>query len=158
MQKNLAPKRGWWWRHMLHGQLPSTKLGPVTRTGTCTKTIFGAVGNLLCGFLVGSLLGAIRGLKLFLGFPESWPPFGRKCPPVNLLCDRDSIVYTYTDLYSYISKCTVYTDMYVYLILYVSIPIYIGGWGGEPTGKSFRFVRACVRARRGEAVWSSERQ
>ena len=25
-----------------------------------------------------------------------------------------------------------------------------------PTGKSFRFVRACERARRGEAVWASE--
>ena len=39
----------------------------------------------------------------------------------------------------------------------------IGGWGGEsvvkpPTGKSFRFVRACERARRGEAVWASERR
>ena len=35
--------------------------------------------------------------------------------------------------------------------------------GGEsfvkpPTGKSFRFVRACERARRGEAVWASERR
>ena len=27
-----------------------------------------------------------------------------------------------------------------------------------PTGKSFRFVRACERARRGEAVWASERR
>ena len=27
---------------------------------------------------------------------------------------------------------------------------YIGGWGCS-TGKSFRFVRACERARRGEA-------
>ena len=27
-----------------------------------------------------------------------------------------------------------------------------------PTGKSFRFVRACGRARRGEAVWASERR
>ena len=26
-----------------------------------------------------------------------------------------------------------------------------------PTGKSFRFVRACERARRGEAAWASER-
>ena len=39
----------------------------------------------------------------------------------------------------------------------------IGGWGGEsvvkpPTGKSFRFVRASERARRGEAVWASERR
>ena len=34
----------------------------------------------------------------------------------------------------------------------------IGGWGGSPTGKSFRFVRACERARRGEAVWASERR
>ena len=44
-----------------------------------------------------------------------------------------------------------------------SIVTYIGGWGGEsvvkpPTGKSFRFVRACERARRGEAVWASERR
>ena len=45
---------------------------------------------------------------------------------------------------------------------------HIGGWGGEsfvtPTGKSFRFVRSCERARRGEAkpgyeaVWASERR
>ena len=39
---------------------------------------------------------------------------------------------------------------------------YIGGWGGEffvtPTGKSFCFIRACERARRGEAVWASERR
>ena len=28
----------------------------------------------------------------------------------------------------------------------------------SPTGKSFRFVRACERARRGEAVWASERR
>ena len=27
-----------------------------------------------------------------------------------------------------------------------------------PTGRSFRFVRACERARRGEAVWASERR
>ena len=41
--------------------------------------------------------------------------------------------------------------------------IYSGGWGGEsfvkpPTGKSFRFVRACERASRGEAVWASEKR
>ena len=34
--------------------------------------------------------------------------------------------------------------------------------GGEsivtPTGKSFRFVHACERARRGDAVWASERR
>ena len=34
--------------------------------------------------------------------------------------------------------------------IYIYIYIYIGGWGGEsaaaPTGKSFRFVRACERA------------
>ena len=30
--------------------------------------------------------------------------------------------------------------------------------GGSPTGKSFRFVRACERARRGEAAWASERR
>ena len=30
--------------------------------------------------------------------------------------------------------------------------------GVSPTGKSFRFVRACERARRGEAVWASERR
>ena len=44
----------------------------------------------------------------------------------------------------------------------IIIGIIIGGWGGEsfvtPTGKSFRFVRACERARRGEAVWASERR
>ena len=28
----------------------------------------------------------------------------------------------------------------------------------SPTGKSFRFVRACERARRGEAAWASERR
>ena len=48
------------------------------------------------------------------------------------------------------------------LCLSLSLYIYIGGWGGEsfvtPTGKSFRFVRACERARRGEAVWASERR
>ena len=27
-----------------------------------------------------------------------------------------------------------------------------------PTGKSFRFVRACERARRGQAAWASERR
>ena len=52
--------------------------------------------------------------------------------------------------------------MYVcmYVCMYVGV---VGGWGGEsvvkpPTGKSFRFVRACERARRGEAVWASERR
>ena len=30
--------------------------------------------------------------------------------------------------------------------------------GVSPTGKSFRFVRACERARRGEAAWASERR
>ena len=49
--------------------------------------------------------------------------------------------------------------MYIHTYIY----IYVGGWGGEslvkpPTGKSFRFVRACERARRGEAVWASERR
>ena len=39
----------------------------------------------------------------------------------------------------------------------------VGGWGGEsfvkpPTGRSFRFVRACERARQGEAAWTSERR
>ena len=28
----------------------------------------------------------------------------------------------------------------------------------SPTEESFRFVRACERARRGEAVWASERR
>ena len=28
----------------------------------------------------------------------------------------------------------------------------------SPTGKSFRFVRACERARRGEAAWAGERR
>ena len=28
----------------------------------------------------------------------------------------------------------------------------IGGWGGNPTWKSFRFVRACERARRSETA------
>ena len=40
----------------------------------------------------------------------------------------------------------------------VVLLLYIGGWGGSPTGKSFRFVRACERARRGEAAWASERR
>ena len=35
------------------------------------------------------------------------------------------------------------------VVLSVSFSISIGGWGGSPTGKSFRFVRACERA--GEA-------
>ena len=30
--------------------------------------------------------------------------------------------------------------------------------GVSPTGQSFCFVRACERARRGEAVWASERR
>ena len=34
--------------------------------------------------------------------------------------------------------------------------VYIGGWAGEsaaaPTGKSFRFVRACERARTGREI------
>ena len=41
-------------------------------------------------------------------------------------------------------------------IIYIYIYI-IGVWGVSPTGKSFRFVRACERARRGEAAWASER-
>ena len=54
-------------------------------------------------------------------------------------------------------------DIYIYNNAYNSYNTYIGGWGGEsvvkpPTGKSFRFVRACERARRGEAVWASERR
>ena len=37
--------------------------------------------------------------------------------------------------------------------------LYILEVGGvSPTGKSFRFVRACERARRGEAAWASERR
>ena len=47
-------------------------------------------------------------------------------------------------------------------LIFIHSHAYIGGWGGEsfvtPTGKSFRFVRACERARRGEAAWASERR
>ena len=57
--------------------------------------------------------------------------------------------------------CT-YIQICVYIYIYIYIYIHIGGWRGEsfvtPTGKSFRFVRACERARRGEAVWASERR
>ena len=39
----------------------------------------------------------------------------------------------------------------VYIYIYIYMYVYIGGWGGEsfvrpPTGKSFRFVRACERS------------
>jgi hypothetical protein len=58
--------------------------------------------------------------------------------------------------------CVTYARVYISVQLCVYIYIY---WrlGGEsfvkpPTGKSFRFVRACGRARRGEAVWASERR
>ena len=41
---------------------------------------------------------------------------------------------------------------YTYIYIYIHITIHIGGWGGEsfvkpPTGKSFRFVRACEDVR-----------
>ena len=46
--------------------------------------------------------------------------------------------------------------------VWVCVDMCVGGWGvfelASPTGKSFRFVRACERARRGEAVWASERR
>ena len=57
--------------------------------------------------------------------------------------------------------------MYMYMYMSMScicicICIYmywrLGGLSlGPPTGKSFRFVRASERARRGEAAWASER-
>ena len=48
---------------------------------------------------------------------------------------------------------SLYTSLYLYILIYIYIYIYIGGWGERVrqhlprTGKSFRFVRACVRAR-----------
>ena len=44
-------------------------------------------------------------------------------------------------------------DMYIHVCMHT---LEVGGV--SPTGKSFRFVRACERARRGEAVWASERR
>ena len=45
----------------------------------------------------------------------------------------------------------IYVDIYTHIYIYIYYTrIFIGGWGGEsaaaPTGKSFRFVRACERA------------
>ena len=49
--------------------------------------------------------------------------------------------------------------MHDYIYIYIYIYIYVLEVEGlESTGKSFRFVRACERARRGEAVWASERR
>ena len=48
----------------------------------------------------------------------------------------------------------------IYIYIYIHI-LEVGGvspFVKPPTGKSFRFVRACERARRGEAVWASERR
>ena len=48
--------------------------------------------------------------------------------------------------------------MFIYVYMYI---LEVGGvspFVKPPTGKSFRFVRACERARRGEAVWASERR
>ena len=63
---------------------------------------------------------------------------------------------TYVFIHIYTHVCGSYVNIYIYIIIYT----HIGGWGGEsfvtPTGKSFRFVRACERARRGEAAWVSE--
>ena len=45
--------------------------------------------------------------------------------------------------------------------MYIRYILEVGGvspFVKPPTGKSFRFVRACERARRGEAVWASERR
>ena len=53
---------------------------------------------------------------------------------------------------------SVHLHVYIYIYIYT---LKVGG--GEsvvkpPTGKSFRFDRACERARRGEAVLASERR
>ena len=43
----------------------------------------------------------------------------------------------------------------------INVRLEVGGvspFVRPPTEKSFRFVRACERARRGEAVWASERR
>ena len=54
----------------------------------------------------------------------------------------------------------VYMNIYIYIYIYIHICI--AGCGGESfenqSGKSFRFVRTCERARRGEAAWASERR
>ena len=60
-------------------------------------------------------------------------------------------MYVYIHIYIYIFVSFAYTFIYIY--------IYIGGWGVSPTGKSYSFrscVRACERARRGEAVCGRE--
>ena len=49
----------------------------------------------------------------------------------------------------------------IYIYIYILYILEVGGvsqFVKPPTGKSFRFVRACERARRGEAVWASERR
>ena len=57
----------------------------------------------------------------------------------------------YINKYIYIY---IYTYIYIYIYMYVYV---LEGGGVSPTGKSFRFVRACERARRGEAAWAGER-
>ena len=55
-------------------------------------------------------------------------------------------IHTYVYIYTYIY---IYVYVYVYIHIYIYIYIYIAGWEEErsgPTGKSFRFVHACVRA------------
>ena len=50
-------------------------------------------------------------------------------------------------MYTCIHTCVYNTHIYIYMYIYIYI--YIAGWEEErsgPTGKSFRFVRACVRA------------
>ena len=44
--------------------------------------------------------------------------------------------------------CVLSLDISIYIFIYIYI--HIEGWGVSPTGKSFRSVRACVRA-----VWLS---
>jgi hypothetical protein len=49
--------------------------------------------------------------------------------------------------------------MYICAYIYIYVCICIGGWGVSPTRKSISVLcRACERARRGEAVWASERR
>ena len=66
---------------------------------------------------------------------------------------------TNSNMYYIVLYCIV-----LYCIILYCIVLYcrrVGGLspcGCSPTGKSFRFVRACERARRGEAAWASERR
>ena len=50
--------------------------------------------------------------------------------------------------------------VYIYIYTYICAHIFVGGWGCESNREigfvSFSFVRACVRARRGEAAWARE--